>query len=368
MLNELNELPDGLLETGPRELAAVLGGPTLIHLAGEREPALFVSVLMHGNEAVGWEAIRALLSRHRARRSGRLLPRALSLFIGNVTAAAQGVRHLPGQPDYNRVWPGTELPETPEHGLMRRVVDIMAERGVFASVDVHNNTGLNPHYGCVNRLDHPYLSLATLFSRIVVYFLRPKGVQSLAMSELCPAVTLECGRVGDRAGVEHASRYLDACLNLAGIPEHPIPHQDIDLFHTVAQVKIPEAISFSYPPSSAEHRTPPCTHADLLLSPELERFNFRELDRGTAFGRVNGLERIPLEVRDEEGRDVTGRYFTIADGELRLMHPVMPAMLSHNESIIRQDCLCYLMERFNDHVPSGQAPRGDNEGISIDDN
>ena len=29
----------------------------------------------------------------------------------------------------------------------------------------------------------------------------------------------------------------------------------------------------------------------------------------------------------------------------------MPFMLTLNEQVIRQDCLCYIMERYNDHVP-----------------
>ena len=112
---------------------------------------------------------------------------------------------------------------------------------------------------------------------------------------------------------------------------------DIDLFHTVAQVKIPEAISFGFPPG----------HADILLNPELECFNFRELPCGTVLGRVNTHQGIGLEVRDEQGRDVADRYFSIAQDELRLKLPVMPAMLTRDEAAIRQDCFCYLMERYN---------------------
>ena len=59
-------------------------------------------MLLHGNEDTGLKAIQSLLADYR----GRALPRALSLFVGNVQAAAQGQRHLEGQPDYNRVWPG----------------------------------------------------------------------------------------------------------------------------------------------------------------------------------------------------------------------------------------------------------------------
>jgi hypothetical protein len=28
----------------------------------------------------------------------------------------------------------------------------------------------------------------------------------------------------------------------------------------------------------------------------------------------------------------------------------MPSMLTRDEQVIRQDCLCYLMERYNDHL------------------
>lgn len=341
MLQEYDTLPDGLLSTDSRKLKDRLGAPTLIHLRGTREPALFVSVLMHGNETVGWDAIRELLSQRLARFGELRLPRALTLFIGNVTAAASGVRRLPGQPDYNRVWPGSELPQTLEHDLMARVVAIMSERGLFASLDLHNNTGLNPHYACVNRIDNRFLHLATLFSRTVVYFIRPTGVQSMAMAPLCPAVTLECGKVGERHGIEHARTFIEAALHQKDIPNHPLAPHDIDLFHTVAQVKVPDGVCFGFSPGQGE----------LVLNPALERLNFRELPRGTAFARPTNGKAVGLEVRDEHGQDVSDRYFLLEDGELRLRQPVMPSMLTLDETVIRQDCLCYLMERYGDHVP-----------------
>lgn len=341
MLQELHVLPSALLETESRHLERLLGGPTLFHLDGGREPPLFVSVLLHGNETVGWEAVRHLLADYRERFGTLRLPRSLCLFVGNVAAAAAGVRHLPGQPDYNRVWPGCAAPPTPERAMMQRVVDIMRRRGVFASLDIHNNTGLNPHYACVNRLDNRYLHLAALFSRTLVYFVRPRGVQSIAMADLCPAVTLECGKVDDKHGVDHARDYLDACLHLSELPDHPVARGDIDLFHTVAQVMIPPGIHFGFPPADA----------DFLLNPALERMNFRELARGTALGRAPSHNGIPLDVRDDSGRDVTGVYFEVEDGEVRLKLPVIPAMLTHNEAVIRQDCLCYLMEPYSDRIP-----------------
>lgn len=344
LLRQLDHLPAGLLATESQGLEAHLGSPTLIHLRGTRGPALFVSVLMHGNETVGWDAVRGLLGERLERFGEPRLPRDLCLFIGNVSAAAHGVRRLPGQPDYNRVWPGSELPRTPEHDLMATVVEILRQRGVFASIDLHNNTGSNPHYACVNRLDNRFLHLATLFGRTVVYFLRPKGVQSLALAELCPAVTLECGKVGEAAGVGHARDLVDAALHLSEIPDHPVAPHDIDLFHTVARLHVPESLSFGFHPEEA----------DLVLNPEIEHFNFRELPPGTAFGRINGdrePSRIPIEARDEQGREVSGRFFEVEAGELRLRQRVMPSMLTRDQTVIRQDCLGYLMERYNDHVP-----------------
>ena len=181
MLKQYDALPHGLLDLPTSRLGEVLPGPALIHLRGRRMPPLFVSVLLHGNEDTGWLAAQAVLLKYTA--SG--LPRALSLFIGNIEAARSGQRRLDGQPDYNRVWPGSEQAHPAESAMMQKVVDTMRARGVFASIDIHNNTGLNPHYACVNRLDHEFLHLALLFSRIVVYFIRKRGVQSAGLAELC---------------------------------------------------------------------------------------------------------------------------------------------------------------------------------------
>ena len=87
MLQELTHIPAGLLDLPAPELHSTLGGPTLIHLEGHREPALFVSVLMHGNETTGWEAVRAWLRAYRPGGGDQELQRSVSLFIGNVAAA-----------------------------------------------------------------------------------------------------------------------------------------------------------------------------------------------------------------------------------------------------------------------------------------
>ncbi|MCX7673999.1 MAG: M14 family metallopeptidase [Thiobacillaceae bacterium] len=331
-LSEYEGLPPGLIEREARRLHEVLPGPSLIHLPGRRPQPLFVSVLLHGNEDTGWEAVRRVLARPRPQG----LPRALSLFIGNVQAARLGVRRLDAQVDYNRVWPGTPLSDLPEAALMRTVTEAMAARRVFASVDIHNNTGRNPHYACVNRLQPRFLQLATLFSRIVVYFLRPLGVQSAAFAPLCPAVTIECGRPGQAGGVEHAADYIEACLHLADIPAHPVAAHDLDLYHTVATVRVPEHVSIGFDGEGA----------DLVFPPDLDALNFRELPAGSVLARLRRGLGCPVEVTDETGADVSRQLIDCRDGQVRLRRRLMPAMLTTEVEIIRQDCLCYLMERL----------------------
>lgn len=331
MLKQYNDLPNGFLDAAPTELEELLGGPSLIHLPGLRDRPLFVSILLHGNETSGVEAMQDFLRT----RLNRPLPRALSLFIGNVHAASVGLRRLEGQPDYNRVWPGGDEPDGPETRMMAQIVDQMRQRRVFASIDIHNNTGLNPHYACVNSLEGRHLYLASLFGNTVVYFTRPRGLQSMAFSELCPSVTLECGQPGSRLGGEHAREFVESVLHLSEIPDYPA--SEINIYQTMATVRVPPDVSFSFGEVAA----------DLELMDDLQQFNFRELPVGTAFARVPRQDGLQITAEDNDGHEVAAEFFEIADGELRTRQPLMPSMLTHDALVIRQDCLCYLMQRVD---------------------
>ena len=327
-----DELPPGFLTASATDLARILPGPTLLHLPGRRTEPLFISILLHGNEDVGLRAVQQMLMNIGA----HTLPRSLSLFVGNVAAAQAGVRRLDHQPDFNRVWPGADDEGTPEHGMMRQVVAEMQARRTFASIDLHNNTGRNPHYTCINKVELSFLHLASLFSRTVVYFQRPRGVQSMAFAPLCPAVTCECGKVGDTAGVTRAAEFVAGCLNLSEIPSHPLAPGDIHLFHSVATVKVPSHTSFSF--SSRD--------ADLIFPTDLESLNFQELEPGTLLANRRPGSAAGLDVSDESDRDVSDDFLAMNGDGIRLRRPVMPSMLTRDEQVIRQDCLCYFMERY----------------------
>ena len=334
MFDEYHELPDGLLEVSVENLHQILPRPALIHLQGQSVRPLFISTLLHGNETTGFYALQQLLREYFAEGSGgHELPRSMSIFIGNVKAAQTGVRRLEQQVDYNRVWPGTPHDYLAEAHMMQRVTDIMRERHVEASIDIHNNTGKNPHYACINKLDREFIALACLFSQTLVYFTTPKGVQSGAFAELCPSVTLECGMSGQAEGTAHVLSYLQQLLSMP--PLRSQTPGDFDLFHTVARVTIPEFYSFGFEDD-----------ATINLLPELENYNFIELAAGTVLARIEPESSAWLQAFDENEHERGRDFFEYRDEQILLKRPVMPAMITMNTQIIRQDCLCYLMERY----------------------
>ncbi len=331
-LNQITGFPEELLTATAQSLHSLVPNPTLFHLPGKHKQPLFISVLLHGNESTGFLALQKLLIKYR----NQQLPRAISFYLGNTEAASQGLRRLNHQPDYNRIWPGTDLPNTKETQITLEIVKIMANRKVFASIDVHNNTGLNPHYACITKLDNQFLQLAKLFGRLIVYFTRPKGVQCGAFAEICPSVTLECGKPGQTNGVDHAFEYLNSCLHLSELINRPIPPQDIDVYHTVAQVKVNEGVNFSFNDQQS----------DLLLDKNLERMNFTEIPASTQFGRIFNHSAMPVTAINELGDRVTDQFFSLVDHQLQIIKNTMPSMLTLDERVIKQDCLCYLMEKI----------------------
>ena len=333
MFNQFDYLPEQLLDTRVEDLIDILGRPTLLHLPGARQQPLFISTLLHGNETTGFYALQTILKRYQQQG----LPRALSIFIGNVEAAAQQQRRLDNQPDYNRIWPGTSHRQCTETDIMATVTNIMRERKPFASIDIHNNTGRNPHYACVNILSAHSLQLAALFADITVYFTSPKGVQSSAFSDFCPAVVLECGQSSDNASVAHATQYLETVLQLENLSaDKP---ENLCLYHTVARVTVPEHVSIS-------------THgdADIVLTTGLEDKNFTELPAGYEFAQRNTQDnQACMQVRNESNEDVTTEFIDCVDGKLLLKKAITLSMYTTDEKAIRQDCLCYFMERLHFH-------------------
>lgn len=325
-LDHLDYLPEALRDLSPQGIKQVFPNPTLIHIPGKRPEPVFISTMLHGNETTSFRVLQHLEQRFSRERP----PRSLMIFVGNVDAAAQGVRHLDGQPDFNRFWsngPGQF------HATAQEIVREARRRRVFASIDIHNNTGKNPIYGCVNVLRPADLQMLTSFAPVGVYYLNPPTTQSVAFSRLCPSITLECGQSEDPDGIASATRLVEEVIALDRFETSMPGENAIALYQTVGRVTIDPECSFSFGESSA----------DLILRDDLETLNFSPLNAGEVWGYVSGSA-LPLRVLDEHGQDLTAEFLQFRDGVVSLTRAVTPSMITTDHRVIRQDCLCYFMQ------------------------
>jgi len=217
--------------------------------------------------------------------------------------------------------------------MARWVFDYAASRRPFASIDIHNNTGLNPHYSCITRLEPKFVALARLFSRTIVHFERPLGVHAGAFAHLCPAIRVECGKAGSGTGTAHAIELIEACLAIAQLPSHDLAPNDVDLFRTYAIVKVPIHSTFSFDGSAA----------DFCFRLDIDWLNFSELFSGEPLGKICD-KTARLLVLPANGSDSVDDYFDYQEGNIRLKQNAIPAMLTQDPRAI--NCLCYLMRRI----------------------
>lgn len=328
-LNFIEALPEAFFDIDhPGKLINLFDGPTLVSLEGAAREPLMVTTLLHGNETTGFYALQQLLRRYQGS-----LPRSLLIFFGNIQAAAEGVRHLPGQPDFNRIWGGGEFPEA---RMARQVIEYARRRQVIANVDIHNTTGRNPYYACVNRTSENFLRLATGFTDIVIYFTEPHEVNSNAFAKICPSVTLECGLPGVPEGVAHLYQYLENLLLTVGRDEQA--SGDCRIYHTVARLKLPYYCEFDF--EFEEY-----TEKDFSFTQSFDHFNFQRISKGTviAYTRRNGPH---LAVLDNQDRLVTEKYFAFEDGKVIALQDLIPSMFTTVKDVAREDSLGYLMEPY----------------------
>lgn len=332
----LDALPADILEMPATALYQSLPGPCLIRLAGDEPRPLVVSVLQHGNEDSGWEAIRQLL-KHRYQR--QRLPRSLWLWIGNTQAARWRRRRLPDQPDFNRCWPYPGRPPATEQDrhevtMFGQLVEMLRAARPLAVIDAHNNSGLNPHYSAINRLDWRNYNLARRFADIVVYFTSPPGTMANACADFCPSLTLECGQAGQVHGTDHAMRFIDDCLQLPAVDAAPRPLGEGVVYHMMATVYVSPGVQFGFQPES---------HPISFVA-NLDHHNFRHLPAGSKLADIAVAGARCVLALDSQGHDITDDYFSFEHGELRTRREIIPSMLTLDERVISQDCLCYLME------------------------
>ncbi len=330
----LNQLPDGFFSAHPTELINIFDGPTLVHLDYGREQTIFISVMLHGNEHSGFYAVKKYLEQLRER--DEKPNRNISLLIGNVQAAAQNARFLDGQKDLNRIWSNGE---SQEELWAQKVYAEMQTKNLFVTLDLHNNTGKNPHYCAVTNLDSSTLQLASLFDGNVLYFSDPKEVFSNYFSTLCPCLTVEAGQSGDPEGIEKTVSLINRVQEtnkLDDIGDILRIFHEKKIFESFGKIKIPRESSISF-----------CDEkADFNFLPEIENLNFNSISPGYVFGRANNIKQHLL-VFDSNNNSISGSYFKYVGNEIISIEEFYPAMITTNAKIVHQDCLCYLLREID---------------------
>lgn len=332
MLTILDHLPAGILDVDATGLHEFVEDHTLVHLPGKITRPLFISILQHGDETTGWDAVKALLNNH-----PKQLPRSLYLLFGNVKAAALNTRQLDHQPDFNRCWPGLHKQDHAVARKMAEITELMAEVKPFASIDIHNNSGRNPHYAGINSLNGEFVNLASLFSETIIHFTSPDGIQSGAFAQFCPSVTIECGMSGTADGIEQTLTFLENLIHLSSLKQIPGVAEHQQVLNIFSTVKVKPEISIAIDgPSPGD--------VDFVINDDLDYLNFHLIEPGTVFGRITRDDLpMPFAVTDQIGHDITSHYFEQHGQEIRLKQTVVPAMITQSIKAIRLDCLCYLM-------------------------
>jgi len=338
-LTILDHIPSAFLSISHRQIKALFDTPTLIHLKGEKDPALFISILLHGNEYSGLQIMQEILKKYQTT-DGYKLPRSIWLFVGNVYASQMGVRVRDGQTDFNRAWPGTTEPPSEIIMLIQEVMDKITQEDLFAAIDLHNNTGLNPPYGCISVVNEKNKYLSSFFNHIAMVFQSPKGVSTMAFDNICPAITLECSTPGNVPAIKRAFELIDDLMHMDHFPEKALPAHDLQLVKNSATVKINTDVTFCF----EDDEYSDTLGYDLILVNSFDHHNFTMLKEGEIFAYSKVTK--PLLVTSPEGDDISDEVIQNINGKISLKKAFMPAMISMDKKIVLQDCLCYLLEDY----------------------
>ncbi len=338
-LTILDHIPSAFLSISYREIKELFDTPTLIYLRGEKNPALFISILLHGNEYSGLQIMQEILKKYQIT-DGYKLPRSIWLFIGNVDAAQMGVRLRDGQIDFNRAWPGTPEPNSDTAILIQEVMDRITQDELFASIDLHNNTGQNPPYGCISVVNEKNKYLSSFFNHIAMVFQSPKGVSTMAFDDICPAITLECSTPGNVPAIKRAFELIDDLMHMDHFPEKPLPAHDLQLVKNSATIKINADVTFCF----EDEEYSDTFGYDLILVKNFDHHNFTRLEKNEIFAYSKVAK--PFLVLSPDDQDITEEIIQNDNGKISLKKALMPAMISMDKKIVLQDCLCYLLEDY----------------------
>ena len=301
-----------LLDVEAHELHRFLSGATVFDLRQEGVQPFFVSTLLHGNETSGWDAVRRFISDY---------PDAsILLFVGNVQAAAQNMRHLPHEKDFNRIWR--------EQPWLSNLNELLETYKPWCGIDIHNNSGPNPHYSVVTDTRASTLALATLFSNKVIFTDHTLDILAHSVASYCPALTIETGTVDDSGSEQRAYDFLQHLNTIGCVPD--TLQCEPKTYATIGIVKV-------------EHKNGSLDDFP-VFEPSLQQKSFKTLAAGSPF--INCLPSgWQVNVLDPaHDRDLTHDFLEFHDQSAFLKRDVVMSMFTHTPLLAIQDCVCYFLK------------------------
>lgn len=309
-----------MLDCDARNLYRLLPSPTLFDLSNGNTP-IFVSVLLHGDETTGWDAVRQFI-----RERDLSHPKnSLLLYVGNVQAAAVNQRFLDHQLDFNRIWCGGKRTE---HRHAEQVVEVIRKLEPRFALDIHNNSGLNPAYSVLTHSSYACLTHAREFSSIALLAPSLHSVITRRMNEICPSITIEVGLSGQFDSLDRTLKYLDYLFNTD--LDHVSFPEDLAVYRTVANLRV-ETEGKPHFPSFPK------------LNPALEPLNFDSVPAGTSIS-TNLNDDWVVRVYDNNDVEQTSKYLEQIGKDTYLKNDVIVAMFTQHVESAFQDCVCYFLE------------------------
>ena len=301
-------------------LANFLGAPTLFEIKGKSDKFVLFTVLLHGNEHTGYYAVRDLLKEFHEQ--NKTPENNIFFFIANVHATEKNLRHLDGQPDFNRIWKNN--PDTQD--FIDHVVR-KSNNNLQCSIDFHNNTGDNPLYSCMHDISHKTCNLAYDFSPTAIYFDKPEEAHVVAFANHTTAITVECGLSNHEAGYIAAKNLAHKQIQTKILTEDPSITKKLTLYDSNIRLRIPENQINNF-----------------AFRHDLDKLNFLSLEEDILIGNSKNGLKLDVDTRSQNKGELWIKY---QDNNIYLRAGMMPAMLTNDKKVIEQDCLGYLMHEMH---------------------
>jgi succinylglutamate desuccinylase len=331
-----DSIPDFFYELNQENVLDYLDEMSLFYQKGDLDKTVVLSTMLHGNETSGLFAIQKFLK--------SILPTSnqpsYMILLGNPKAFHQNKRLVENQLDRNRIW---QLDgEHEDHELSKQVIEKLINFPLVCAIDIHNNTGKNPYFCCVNRLDKKTLGMASLFEADALFFENPSTAFTTFMGRFCPSVTLECGMSGDAVGVEKAFKFISSSVVKAvneGFLEQKFTHS---VFKSFGKFRIPESTNIVF-----KKREKPNIFKETNLVwffDDLEKFNLKLVPTGEKIGEILG-SKDQVRIESEFSEDLFEELFELKGTEIIVKHEFYAAMVTKNVEVAKSDCFFYFLKK-----------------------